>query len=206
MVRHYLRTSWQLSWGVHDRMWIVCALLIGTNKQWKSAKLWSFFLLATLENLEIECVECPILCIRWKLNLQKKKTSEIAQKSCSILILCPFYAAQNSLSLAISSHSASASGGDVCVFFIWFHFIWKTSRKGKMCPRDCLNIIKHTWAAPMEWQLVCSYIVQFVGASRKSIKAGSKFFIIFSPPPPLSALAEWESDVEQGKNLANWKI
>lgn len=43
MVRHYLRTSWQLSWGVHDRMWIVCALLIGTNKQWKSAKLWSFF-------------------------------------------------------------------------------------------------------------------------------------------------------------------
>lgn len=87
--------------------------------------------------------------------------------------------------VAIHSAEMRKSPFDDDGVFFRYDFISVDSRlprKRGMKLRDCLNIIKHTWAAPLD--STCVHIVQFVGASgeqnsEEKHKGSNKFFSSF---------------------------
>lgn len=133
-------------------------------------------------------------CIRWKSNLALHKIIKV-HKIIRVSILCSqqkfsrshFVCAIISLFILVAIHSAEMrkSPFDDDGVFFRYDFISVNSRlprKRGMKLRDCLNIIKHTWAAPLD--STCVHIVQFVGASgeqnsEEKHKGSNKFFSSF---------------------------
>lgn len=96
-----------------------------------------------------------------------------------------------------------------CVFSIWFHFGRLSTPAEKR--DEIARLFKHhqTYMNGSSGLNLCSYCSvckRWTEQWGKAWRQQQIFFIIFPPSRESAAMEGGVSDVEQGKNLANWKI